>query len=43
VARTGGVQPLSATLAPVPRVVLARWLGVYVLDHHVTVQLADTP
>jgi serine protease Do len=43
VARNGGEQQLSATLAPVPREVLARWLGEDVLDHHVTVQLADTP
>lgn len=42
VARNGREQQLSATLAPVPREVLARWLGEDVLDHHVTVQLADT-
>lgn len=42
VARDGGERQLSATLAPVPREVLARWLGEDVLDHHVSVQLADT-
>lgn len=43
VARDGGERQLQATLAPVPREVLAQWLGEDVLDHHVSVQLADTP
>jgi S1-C subfamily serine protease len=42
VARDGGERQIQATLAPVPREVLARWLGEDVLDHHVSVQLADT-
>ena len=41
VARGGSERQLTATLAPVPREVLARWLGEDVLDHHVSVQLAD--
>jgi serine protease Do len=42
VVRDGRERQIAATLAPVPREVLARWLGEDVLDHHVTVQLADT-
>lgn len=41
VVRDGGERQIEATLAPVPREVLARWLGEDVLDHHVSVQLAD--
>ena len=41
VARGGNERQISATLAPVPREVLARWLGEDVLDHHVPERLAD--
>lgn len=41
VVRGGSERRLTATLAPVPREVLARWLGEDVLDHHVTVRVAD--
>jgi S1-C subfamily serine protease len=37
VKRAGAEQTVSATLAPVPREVLAEWLGEHVLDHTSTV------
>lgn len=41
VARAGAERTLTATLAPVPREVLAQWMGEHVLDH-TTVQVAST-
>lgn len=41
VTRAGREQQLSATLAPVPREVLAQWLGEHVLDGHSTFMVAQ--
>jgi hypothetical protein len=40
VARAGREQSLEATLAEVPRDVLAKWLGEHVLDHHAPTAVA---
>lgn len=41
VLRDGVNKDLAATLAPVPRDVLAQWVGEHMLEHHVTVALAQ--
>lgn len=41
VLRDGSKQTLTATLAPVPHQVLAQWVGQHMLEHHVTVTLAQ--
>jgi S1-C subfamily serine protease len=40
VARAGAERQLTATLAEVPREVLAKWVGEHVLDHHAKVEVA---
>ncbi len=42
VARGSSEQQLTATLAPVPREVLAQWLGEHVLDNHSTFAVAQS-
>jgi len=42
VARGGSEQQLTATLAPVPREVLAQWLGEHVLDSHSSFAVAQS-
>lgn len=41
VKRDGAEQKLTATLAPVPETVLARWIGEHMLDQHVYAQVAS--
>jgi len=41
VARAGSEQTIQATLAEVPRQVMAQWLGEDVLDHHVETRVAE--
>lgn len=41
VERDGRELRLTATLAPVPREVLARWVGEHMLEHHVTTEIAQ--
>lgn len=41
VARGGSEQTVQATLADVPREVMAQWLGEDVLDHHVESRVAE--
>lgn len=41
VKRDGQKRELTATLAPVPREVLAQWVGEHMLEHHVTTTLAQ--
>lgn len=40
VERRGNKRELSATLAPVPREVLAQWVGEHALEHHLQVAMA---
>jgi S1-C subfamily serine protease len=41
VARAGAERRLTATLAPVPRDVLAKWLGEHVIDEHLGTTVAQ--
>lgn len=40
VRRQGAKTTLTATLADVPRTVMAQWVGEHMLDHHATTQVA---